>query len=288
MTPLDMLWMIATPAVIAAVSSLGSRPWKSNARQGWVLPISIGIALAATLAIFMSRSLQPVSDYSDWIVYFLPVAVVGGIAIDLTRWRGLRWLLAILIIAVCVYLPLRLRSSWTTGQLAGVVAGVGACGVVVAFLLDALQRRERSVLVSIVLPGTLLGAGLCVQFTGSMVLGQMLLMLAGAAAGSVLVGSFCLSANLSPGAIVAVLAVASSLLGQAVYWSKTPGWVAMVFVGVALSGWIVALPGVKCMKPWQRTLIGIAVAAIAAASLTAALGVKFMHEYNQTGPSLPY
>jgi hypothetical protein len=301
---MDMRWMMITMGTAAVVTALfampalwpTSRPWRVRFGFG------AGLAMLAGVLIVGGGTLWPVRDFSDRILWIVPLAMVVAVIALAVQCPYKRGTLAFIGGAVSVWMVLSLRSSWTPTQLwTWVIAGGVSSSV-----LYALSRRAASVgdgvAMSLVAGGTMLLLGMGVQSTGSVLVGGLPLpgVGVGIATAAALVwtglrrtaNGDAIEATLPPRSEIAgpidvvrdrvdatalVLIVCSAgVIAMASGWGKTPLWLTAAAAGVWCVPAALGLALPRGWATWKRCLLMVLTAAIPAAALTAWLAMKAM------------
>jgi hypothetical protein len=296
-----MMMTIAAATVVMALFSMPafwptSRPWRVRFGLG------AGLAMLAGVWIAGGGTLWPVRDFSDRILWIVPMATAVAALGVLVRCPYKRGTLAFIGGATAAWMVLSLRSSWTPTQLWTWVLTSG----VVSSMMYAMSRRAAStgdgVAMCLVAGGAMLLLGMGVQSTGSVLVGGFPLPGVGVGLATASMLGWAGRRRVSSGgelttdesasrvgvgapevvqdgveAVALVLIIgAAGVIAMASGWGKTPLWLAAAVAGVWSVPTVLGLTLPRGWATWKRCLLMVLTAAIPAAALTAWLAMKAM------------
>jgi hypothetical protein len=174
---------IVAAALISGLIAIVGRLWKAN---GWMDAFALGIGYAAGHAVFAGWPAFPPSEATHWLPYLALLSLFLGICDALLRppfvLRASVW-----IVWCAGFLRLLLNAKflygWTLlGGLLWVIGLTLGAFILVSFI-DFSVRHDPSISSLLVLAVVAGGTGITLMLSGSMLLGQLGLALAGALVG---------------------------------------------------------------------------------------------------------
>lgn len=180
---------ILVALLVSGVLTIVGRLWKANS---WADAIAVAAGYAAGHAVTAGWPAFPPIEATHWLPY-LGIAVTILAVLD-TLLRPPGWVRAIVWFLSCAgILSLLLASKFQYGWslFVGVlwVAGLAAAMLVLTCFLDRAAQRDASISLPLIVAIAAGGTGLALMLSGSMLLGQLALVLAGAFGAIVLVGA---------------------------------------------------------------------------------------------------
>jgi len=268
-----LLITVLVPASICAAFMLASwRPWRPDIERGfWGGAAGFGVAYVVGHALNVGRVPGiPPTQAEDW----LPIVALGasllGLAIALTRPRWWSVPLAGLIIgggqawALIGSLPERSR-PWESGFAgAGVWIGVTLATAGAVWSYERLSERTRGPGAPAALWLALAGSSyLFLEFTVAKAM-HLSGVLASACAVAAVLALWRPGIAISRGAALVAVAVYAGLwLFGVLFVSGVPAWVAMAAFAAPHAAWAGDLPGIRSLRPWQRTLFRLVAVSVA-------------------------
>ena len=207
--------------VSGAVTIVG-RLWKANS---WADAIAVGLGYAVGHVVTAGWPPFPPIEATQWLPY-LGIAVTILAVIDtLLRPPGL--LRAVIWFLGCVgILSLLLASKFQYGWslFAGVlwIAGLATAMLVLTSFLDRVAQRDASISLPLILAIVAGGTGLALMLSGSMLLGQLALVLAGTFGAIVIVGTLLPNAINGRGIAPVSATLLSALWLSGYFFSELP------------------------------------------------------------------
>jgi hypothetical protein len=210
--------------LVSAALCVAARWVAESGRRDWLGAFPIGIAYACGHAIVTGWPGFPPGDVTNWLFYFALAAVpVGGICALRISERA-RAIIALVMSAgpLALLLGPQFQYSWSVVQGVVWVAALAAVSVLLWVSLDILTSLSGGV--AIALPLFMLipaaGASVALLLSGSMVLGQLAIVLAAAALGAMLTKSR--GSLRDRGAVPAFTLVFFSLLVCGYFYAELP------------------------------------------------------------------
>jgi hypothetical protein len=207
--------------VSGAVTIVG-RLWKANS---WADAIAVGLGYAVGHVVTAGWPPFPPIEATQWLPY-LGIAVTILAVID-TLLRPPGVLRAVIWFLGCVgILSLLLASKFQYGWslFAGVlwIAGLATAMLVLTSFLDRVAQRDASISLPLILAIVAGGTGLALMLSGSMLLGQLALVLAGTFGAIVIVGTLLPNAINGRGIAPVSATLLSALWLSGYFFSELP------------------------------------------------------------------
>jgi hypothetical protein len=207
--------------VSGAVTIVG-RLWKAN---NWADAIAVGIGYAVGHTVTAGWPPFPPIEATQWLPY-LGIAVTILAVID-TLLRPPGVMRAVIWFLGCVgILSLLLASKFQYGWslFAGVlwIAGLATAMLVLTSFLDRVAQRDASISLPLILAIVAGGTGLALMLSGSMLLGQLALVLAGTFGAIVIVGTLLPNAINGRGIAPVSATLLSALWLSGYFFSELP------------------------------------------------------------------
>ena len=179
---------ILVALLVSGVFTIVGRLWKANS---WTDAIAVGIGYAVGHAVTAGWPAFPPIEATQWLPYFGIAGTLLAVIDTLLRPPGV--MRAVVWFLGCVgILSLLLASKFQYGWslFAGVlwIAGLATAMLVLTSFLDRVARRDVSISLPLILTIVAGGTGLALMLSGSILLGQLALVLAGAFGAIVIVG----------------------------------------------------------------------------------------------------
>ncbi|MBI1337826.1 MAG: hypothetical protein GC164_12815 [Phycisphaera sp.] len=319
--PLEPRWMIYAlllPAVAAAVLALVTgQPWRPrNPRNpsrkqnqdtvidedgrlqraslmrvtlAWALALLIPWAWGAFVTIGPS-SWKPMTS-EKWLV-LTALAAVGVEALVFTvRIPWLGWILRPMLWTTTAALVLRPMMKYEWSVPVSVAWVIGFVLVLLVWVLHTMSLGKRvGRILTIILAGVALGAGLTVMSSGSVALGKPLLVL-----GGITLGASAVLMWMQPGLALAGLAPAFAFLYlsqmlDAYFFVNTgdtpslPLYEVVLLLLAPAAAWVGEIPPVKKLRPWQVTAVRVAAVALVVLIVTLPAMISAMRAASEPSP----
>lgn len=199
---------ILVALLVSGVFTIVGRLWKANS---WTDAIAVGVGYAVGHGVTAGWPAFPPIEATQWLPYFGIAVTLLAIIDTLLRppgsVRAVIWFLCCVGI-LSVLLTSKFQYSWSLFGGVLWIAGLATAMLVLTSFLDRVARRDASISLPLIVTIVAGGTGLALMLSGSMLLGQLALVLAGAFGAIVIVGT------LLPNAINgrAIAPVAATLL----------------------------------------------------------------------------
>ena len=258
MSPVNLVgWGFAFPALVSAIVFLVSRTllkrFGTNRAESAAGALAIGLGYIAGHSAVAMPAFPPI-DVSDRIPWIVGLALLLELAESLSPvplWARLENRLLLLAVAILAILGPILTTTAATREGATWLAVI----VFVAFLsqmsLDGQSERAPIAATLASRWAILLGTGVCLLSSGSLILGELGLAMA-ASFGAVAV--LTLRSERAAGGPIVGAAAAALLIDGHIY-ASLPAKVAAVLISAPLIAWIGSIPAVKRLASWKSTLI---------------------------------
>ena len=179
--------ILAALLVSGAIAMVG-RLWKANS---WADAIAIGVGYAVGHVVTAGWPAFPPIEATQWLPYFgIAVTVLAMIDALLRPPGSVRAVVWFLCSAGILLLLLISRFQYGWSLFTGVlwIAGLATALLLLTSFLDKTARRDASISLPLILAIVAGGTGLALMLSGSMLLGQLAFVLAGAFGAIVIVG----------------------------------------------------------------------------------------------------
>ena len=180
---------ILVALLVSGVLTIVGRLWKANS---WADAIAVAAGYAAGHTVTAGWPAFPPIEATQWLPYLGIAVTILAVFDTLLRppssVRAILWFLCCAGI-LSLLLTSKLRYGWSL--FAGVlwIAGLAAAMLVLTSFLDRAAQRDASISLPLIVAIVAGGTGLALMLSGSMLLGQLALVLAGAFGAIVLVGA---------------------------------------------------------------------------------------------------
>ena len=184
----QLLPPVLAAVLVSGVIAMAGRLWKANS---WADAIAVGIGYAVGQAVTAGWPAFPPIEATQWLPY-LGIAVTILAVIDtLLRppgvMRAVIWFLGCAGI-LSLLLAFKFQYGWSLFVGGLWIAGLATAMLVLTSFLDRVARRDASISLPLILTIVAGGTGLALLLSGSLLLGQLALALAGAFAAIVIIG----------------------------------------------------------------------------------------------------
>jgi hypothetical protein len=179
---------ILVALLVSGVITVVGRLWKANS---WTDAIAVGVGYAVGHVVTAGWPALPPIEATQWLPYFgIGVAVLAIIDTLLRPPGSVRAVLWFLCSAGILLLLLNSKFQYGWSLFVGVlwIAGLATALLVLTGFLDRTAQRDASISLPLILAIVAGGTGLALMLSGSMLLGQLAFVLAGAFGAVVIVG----------------------------------------------------------------------------------------------------
>ena len=225
---------VLAAVLISGVFAFAGRLWRAN---NWADAVALGMGYAGGNVVTAGWPAFPPAEATQWLPYFALAAMFLGVIDALLRPAGS---LRMLIWMLCCMGFLRLLLSakfqygWSLAQGVLWIVGLAAGMLMLAISLDAAVRRDRSISSPLILTIVASGTGAALMLSGSMLLGQLAMILA-AALGAILAAAFLLPRAVEGRGVVPVaVALLASLWLSGYFYSELPLASALLLAAASL------------------------------------------------------
>jgi hypothetical protein len=180
---------ILVALLVSGVFTIVGRLWKANS---WTDAIAVGIGYAVGHAVTAGWPAFPPIEATQWLPYFGLAVTLLAIIDTLVRPPGsVRTVIWFLCCAGILSVLLTSKFQYGWSLFVGVlwIVGLTTAMLVLTSFLDRVARRDASISLPLILTIVAGGTGLALMLSGSMLLGQLALVLAGAFGAIVIVGT---------------------------------------------------------------------------------------------------
>jgi hypothetical protein len=213
---------ILVALLVSGVLTVVGRLWKANS---WVDAIAVGVGYAVGHAVTAGWPAFPPIEATQWLPYFGIAVTVLAVIDTLLRPPGtLRAVIWFLSCAGILSLLLTSKFQYGWSLFAGVlwIAGLATAMLVLTTFLDRTAQRDVSISLPLILAIVAGGTGLALMLSGSMLLGQLALVLAGAFGAMVIVGTLLPNAINGRGIAPVSATLLSGLWLSGYFFSELP------------------------------------------------------------------
>ena len=208
---------VLVAVLISGVFAFAGRLWRAN---NWADAVALGIGYAGGHVVTAGWPAFPPAEATQWLPYLALAATFLGVIDALLRPAGsLRMLIWMLCCTGFLRLLLnaKFQYGWSLAQGVLWIVGLAAGMLILAISLDAAVRRDRSISSPLILTIVACGTGAALMLSGSMLLGQLAMILA-AALGAILAAAFLLPRAVEGRGVVPVaVAIARQPLAQRLF-----------------------------------------------------------------------
>ena len=175
--------------LVSGVFTIVGRLWKANS---WTDAIAVGVGYAVGHAVTAGWPAFPPVEATQWLPYFGIAVTILAVIDTLLRPPGL---VRVVIWFLCsagilsVLLASKFQYGWSLFIGILWIAGLATAMLVLTIFLDRVAQRDASISLPLILTIVAGGTGLALMLSGSMLLGQLALVLAGAFGAIVIVGT---------------------------------------------------------------------------------------------------
>ena len=175
--------------LVSGVFTIVGRLWKANS---WTDAIAVGVGYAVGHAVTAGWPAFPPVEATQWLPYFGIAVTILAVIDTLLRPPGL---VRVVIWFFCsagilsVLLASKFQYGWSLFIGILWIAGLATAMLVLTIFLDRVAQRDASISLPLILTIVAGGTGLALMLSGSMLLGQLALVLAGAFGAIVIVGT---------------------------------------------------------------------------------------------------
>ena len=180
---------ILVALLVSGVFTIVGRLWKANS---WTDAIAVGVGYAVGHAVTAGWPAFPPIEATQWLPYFGIAVTILAVIDTLLRTPGL---VRVVIWFLCsagilsVLLASKFQYGWSLFIGILWIAGLATAMLVLTIFLDRVAQRDASISLPLILAIVAGGTGLALMLSGSMLLGQLALVLAGAFGAIVIVGT---------------------------------------------------------------------------------------------------
>ena len=179
---------ILVALLVSGVFTIVGRLWKANS---WTDAIAVGVGYAVGHAVTAGWPAFPPIEATQWLPYFgiavTLLAVIDTMLRPPGSVRAVIWLLCCAgILSLLLTSKFKYGWSFSAGMLW--IAALATAMLVLTSFLDRAAQRDASISLPLILTIVAGGTGLALMLSGSMLLGQLALVLAGAFGAIVIVG----------------------------------------------------------------------------------------------------
>ena len=180
---------ILVALLVSGVFTIVGRLWKANS---WTDAIAVGVGYAVGHAVTAGWPAFPPVEATQWLPYFGIAVTILAVIDTLLRPPGL---VRVVIWFLCsagilsVLLASKFQYGWSLFIGILWIAGLATAMLVLTIFLDRVAQRDASISLPLILTIVAGGTGLALMLSGSMLLAQLALVLAGAFGAIVIVGA---------------------------------------------------------------------------------------------------
>jgi hypothetical protein len=213
---------VLVAVLISGVFAIAGRLWRTN---NWADAVALAIGYAGGHTVTAGWPAFPAPEATQWLPYFALAVMLLGVLDALLRpagsLRALIWILCCMGL-LRLLLSAKFQYGWSLPEGVLWIAGLAAGMLVLASSLDAAVRRDTSISSPLILTIVACGTGVALMLSGSMLLGQLAMVLAGAL-GAILAAAFLLPKAVEGRGVVPVaVALLASLWLSGCFYSDLP------------------------------------------------------------------
>jgi hypothetical protein len=249
---------VLAAGLISGVLAIIGRLWKAN---NWVDAVAIGIGYTSGHVVTAGWPTFAPAEATQWLPYFAISFLFVGV-LD-TLLRPAAWVRVTLWVLCCVgilrlLLGAKFQYGWSLTQGCLWIACLAVGMLVVAGCLDAAAQRDASVALPLSLAIVAGGTGAALMLSGSMLLGQLAIVLA-TALGAISAAGFALpTAAKGSGSVPTVVALLSSLWLSGYFFAELPPASALLLAVATVSAPMLVRFS-EGAKSWKGLLLRTAV-----------------------------
>ena len=245
---------VLAAVLISGVFAIAGRLWRANS---WADAVALGIGYAGGHVVTAGWPAFPPSEATQWLPYFALAAMFLGVFDVFLRPAGsLRTLIWILCCMGLLRLLLsaKFQYGWSLPEGVLWIAGLAAGMLVLASSLDAAVRRDTSISSPLILTIVACGTGVALMLSGSMLLGQLAMVLA-AALGAILAVAFLLPKAVEGRGVVPVaVALLASLWLSGCFYADLPSGSAVLLAAASFPALLLIALSEK-VPSWKDLLL---------------------------------
>ena len=180
---------ILVALLVSGVFTIVGRLWRANS---WTDAIAVGAGYAVGHAVTAGWPVFPPVEATHWLPYFgIAVSILAVIDTLLRPPGSIRVVIWFLCCAGILSLLLTSKFQYGWSPFVGIlwIAALATAMLVLSSFLDRAAQRDASISLPLILTIVAGGTGLALMLSGSMLLGQLALVLAGAFGAIVIVGT---------------------------------------------------------------------------------------------------
>jgi hypothetical protein len=234
------------PAVLAAmlvsgVFAIAGRLWRAS---NWADAVALGAGYACGHLVTAGWPALPPGEATQWLPYFAIIVTIVGVLDTLLRPPGsIRTVVWFLCCAGILRLLLASKFQYGWSLLGGTVwvAVLAAGMLVLTIFFDRAAQRDASISVPLIVTIVAGGTGLAVMFSGSLLLGQLAIVLAAASGAIVLVGFLLPNTVNGRGIAPVASAVLTGLWLSGYYFAELPPATALLLAAAPIPALMLVL-----------------------------------------------
>ncbi len=230
----QILPAVLVAGLISGVFAIAGRLWRAN---NWADAVALGVGYAGGHVATAGWPAFPPAEATQWLPYFALAAMFLGVLDVFLRPAGL--LRALIWILCCMgFLRLLLNAKfqygWSLPEGVLWIAGFAAGMLILAGSLDAAVRRDTSISIPLILTIVAGGTGVALMLSGSLLLGELAIVLA-AALGAILAVAFLVpKAAEGRGIVPVAVALLASLWLSGCFYADLPSASALLLAAASL------------------------------------------------------
>lgn len=251
-------------ALISGVFAIAGRLWRSS---NWVDAVALGVGYVCGHLVTTGWPPFPPIEATQWLPYIAIGAAIVGVVDTFLRLPGaLRTPIWLLFCAgmLGVLLSSKFQYGWSLFGGTLWIIGLAVGMLLLIIFLDGAAQRDASISLPLVVAIVAGGTGLALMLSGSMLLGQLALVLAAAGGAIVAVGLFLPNAVNGRGIAPVAGAVLSGLWLIGYFFSELPPASALLLAGSSIPALMLVLFD-ESGNPRRGLLLRAIVAAVPAA-----------------------
>jgi hypothetical protein len=228
-------------ALISGVFAIAGRLWKSS---NWVDAVALGVGYVCGHLVITGWPPFPPIEATQWLPYIaIGAAIVGVVDTFLRPVGALRTPIWLLFCAgiLGVLLSSKFQYGWSLFGGTLWIVGLAIGMLLLTVFLDSAAQRDASISLPLVVAIVAGGTGLALMLSGSMLLGQLALVLAAAAGAIVAVGLLLPNAVNGRGIAPVAGAVLSGLWLSGYFFSELPPASALLLAGSSIPALMLVL-----------------------------------------------
>lgn len=240
---------------LGAILAWLSRSFSQGKNGGWLLPIAVSIGFAGGHILAAGWPAFPPADATLWLFYFALLTGVIGALVEFifvvpVGLRRLVWLIVFTGLMRLLLQP-KFQYGWTHKErVLWWIASVVSVSLITWCLEKSDRHGELRLLSPLVATIVSAGTGVALMLSGSLLLGQLALVLAGVAGSSLLVAWFLADVSFRGAAPVVAILLASLLMSGYLY-AELPAWSALCFAVAPILALVVPASSNIRLGPWK-------------------------------------